>query len=48
MAKGATQFCADKIAETKGAVAYHELAEAAYEYMRGYARDVLRAFRNGK
>lgn len=48
MAKGATKFCADKIEETKGAIAYHELAEAASEYMRGYARDVLSAFRNGK
>lgn len=48
MAKGATKFCADRIAETDGAIAYHELAEAASEYMRGYARDVLKAFRNGK
>ncbi len=48
MAKAATKFCADKIAETNGAIAYHELAEAASEYMRGYAKDVLTAFRNGK
>lgn len=48
MAKGATKFCADKIEETNGTIAYHELAEAASEYMRGYARDVLSAFRNGK
>ena len=48
MAKGATQYCADLIKEKNGSIAYHELAEAASVYMRGYARDVLKAFRNGK
>lgn len=48
MAKSTTQFCADKIAETNGTIAYHELAEAAFEHMRGYAKDVMVAFRNGK
>ena len=31
MAKATTKFVADKVAETDGKIAYHELQEAAYE-----------------
>lgn len=48
MAKAATKHTADKIAEMDGKIAYHELEEEAYEFMKGYAKDVLEAFRNGK
>lgn len=48
MAKAATKFVADKVAETEGKIAYHELQEAAYEFMKGYAKDVISAFKNGK
>ena len=48
MAKAATKFVADKVEETKGTIAYHELQEAAYEFMKDYAKDVISAFRNGK
>lgn len=48
MAKAATKFVADKVTETEGKIAYHELQEAAYEFMKGYAKDVLLAFKNGK
>ena len=43
-----TKFVADKVAETDGKIAYHELQEAAYEFMKGYAKDVIKAFKNGK
>ena len=48
MAKATTKFVADKVAETNGTIAYHELQEAAYEFMKGYAKDVIEAFKNGK
>ena len=48
MAKATTKFVADKVAETDGKIAYHELQEAAYEFMKGYAKDVIKAFKNGK
>ncbi|OLR60026.1 ketose-bisphosphate aldolase [Anaerostipes sp. 494a] len=48
MAKATTKFVADKVAETEGKIAYHELQEAAYEFMKGYAKDVISAFKNGK
>lgn len=48
LAKSATQFVGQKIEETKGMLAYHELQEAAYVHMKEYAKDVLKAFRNGK
>lgn len=47
MAKATTKFVGDKIAKTNGTIAYHELQEAAYEFMKSYAKDVLTAFRNG-
>lgn len=48
MAKATTKFVADKVAETEGKIAYHELQEAAFEFMEGYAKDVILAFKNGK
>jgi fructose-bisphosphate aldolase class II len=48
MAKATTKFVADKVAETEGKIAYHELQEAAFEFMKGYAKDVISAFKNGK
>lgn len=48
MAKAATKFAGEQIAATDGTIAYHELQEAAYNFMKGYAKDVLSAFRNGK
>ena len=48
MAKAATKFVADRVAETDGKIAYHELQEEAFEFMKGYAKDVIKAFKNGK
>ena len=48
MAKATTKFVQDKIAETEGKIAYHELQEAAYVFMKGYAKEVIKAFKNGK
>lgn len=48
MAKAATKFVADRVAETDGKIAYHELQEEAYVFMKGYAKDVIKAFKNGK
>ena len=48
LAKSATQFVGQKIEETKGMIAYHELQEAENFHMKEYAKDVLKAFRNGK
>ena len=42
------KFVADKVAETDGKIAYHELQEAAYEFMKGYAKRRIKAFKNGK
>ncbi len=48
MAKATTKFVADRVAETKGKIPYHELQEEAYRFMKEYAKDVLKAFKNGK
>ena len=48
MAKATTKFVEEKIAETNGKIPYHELQEAAYEFMKNYAKDVIKAFKNGK
>lgn len=48
MAKAASQHVYEKLAETEGSAFWHEVQEDAYEFMRGYARDVLKMFRNGK
>jgi fructose-bisphosphate aldolase class II len=48
MAKAATQFVGDRVAQTEGKIAYHELQEEAFVFMKNYAKDVLKAFRNGK
>ena len=43
--KCAAQHCADVVAEREGKIQYHELAEAAYEYIKNYGKEVLSAFR---
>ena len=48
MSKAATKHVAVKVAETDGKIAYHELQEDAYAFMKEYAKKVLKAFRNGK
>lgn len=48
MAKAATKFTGDKIRETDGKIAYHELQEAACGFMREYAKDVIATFRGLK
>lgn len=48
MSKATTEFAGEKIRETEGRIAYHELQEAACVYARGYAKKVLTEFRNGK
>lgn len=48
MAKATTKFVADRVAETDGKIPYHELQEEAYQFMKGYAKDVIKAFKNGK
>lgn len=47
MAKATTKFVADKIAETDGKIPYHELQEEAFEFMKCYAKDVIKSFLNG-
>jgi len=48
MAKAASKHVADKVAELDGKIAYHELQEDAYVFMKEYAKEVLKVFRNGK
>ena len=48
MAKATTKFVMEKTAETNGKIPYHELQEAAFEFMKDYAKNVIRAFKNGK
>ena len=48
MAKATTKFVMEKTAETNGKIPYHELQEAAYEFMKDYAKNVIKAFKNGK
>ncbi len=48
MAKATTKFVADLVAKTEGKIPYHELQEEAFKFMKEYAKDVIRAFKNGK
>ena len=48
MAKATTKFVMEKTAKTNGKIPYHELQEAAYEFMKDYAKNVIKAFKNGK
>lgn len=48
MAKATTEFVGKKVQETEGKIAYHELQESAYGFMKGYAKNVISIFRNGK
>ena len=48
MAKATTKFVADLVAKTSGKIPYHELQEEAYKFMKEYAKDVIKAFKNGK
>lgn len=48
MAKACSAHMAEYFAENKGDVFYHEAQEEAYRFMRGYAADVMRVFKNGK
>ena len=48
MAKATTKFVIEKTAETNGKIPYHELQEAAFEFMKDYAKNVIKAFKNGK
>ena len=48
MAKATTKFVMEKTAETDGKIPYHELQEAAFEFMKDYAKNVIKAFKNGK
>ena len=48
MAKATTKFVGDRVRETEEKIPYHELQEEAYEFMKEYAKKVLKDFRNGK
>ena len=48
MAKATTKFIMEKTSETNGKIPYHELQEAAFEFMKDYAKNVIKAFKNGK
>ena len=48
MAKATTKFVMEKTAETNGKIPYHELQEATFEFMKDYAKNVIKAFKNGK
>lgn len=48
MAKATTKFVGDRVQETNGTIAYHELQEEAFEFMKNYAKTVISAFKNGK
>lgn len=48
MAKATTKFVGDKIQETNGKIPYHELQEAAYGFIKEYAKNVILQFKNGK
>ena len=48
MAKATTKFVMEKTAETNGKIPYHELQEATFEFMEDYAKNVIKAFKNGK
>ena len=46
--KGAANYCKDVVNAKNGAIQYHELCEYAYEYIKGYAKDVLSEFRTDR
>ncbi len=48
MAKATTKFVGDRVQETNGTIAYHELQEEAFGFMKNYAKMVISAFKNGK
>lgn len=48
MAKATTKFVGELIAEKEGKIAYHEVQEEAYKFMKSYAKEVILAFKNGK
>ncbi|OCN05634.1 ketose-bisphosphate aldolase [Erysipelotrichaceae bacterium MTC7] len=48
MAKAAAKHIYEELDKTEGSAYWHEVQESAYEFMRGYARDVLTVFKNGK
>lgn len=47
MAKAATKHTAEMVEKTNGTIAYHELQEEAYVFMKEYAKEILKVFRNG-
>lgn len=48
MAKACSKHINDYLAERDGSAFWHEVQEEAYTFMRGYAREVLTVFKNGK
>ena len=48
MAKATTKFVMEKTAETNGKIPYHELQEATFEFMKDYAKNVIKAVKNGQ
>ena len=48
MAKATTKFVMEKTAETNGKIPYHELQEATFEFMKDYAKNVIKKKKNGK
>lgn len=48
MAKACSKHINDYLVKKNGSAFWHEVQEEAYTFMRGYARDVLTMFKNGK
>jgi len=48
MAKATTEFVGERVKQTNGTIAYHELQEEAFGFMKNYAKMVISAFKNGK
>lgn len=48
MATACSRHINEYLAEREGKAFWHEVQEEAYRFMRGYAADVLRVFKNGK
>lgn len=48
MAKACSKHISEYLNEREGNAFWHEVQEEAYRFMRGYARDVLTVFKNGK
>ena len=48
MAKACSKHIHEYLAERDGSAFWHEVQEEAYTFMRGYAREVLTMFKNGK